>query len=575
MNDVKKLYENWLENCTEKDLHDELVNIQGNDDEILDRFYRYLDFGTAGLRGVLGAGTNRMNIYTVCHATQGLCNYLNAHFDNPSVAIGYDSRLKSDAFARESACVFAANGIKVFLFPHLVPTPFVSYAVMQLHCSSGVVITASHNPSKYNGYKCYGDDGYQITDEAAAETYEYIGKVDMFGGVKKMSFDSAVSDGIVEYIGNDLIEAFYKTALKKSINPEICASSDLRVIYTPLNGTGNIPVRTVLKRIGFKNIRVVPEQELPDGNFPTCPYPNPEIRQAFERALKMAENEKEKPDLLLATDPDSDRLGIAVLHNGEYVLMSGNNVGVLFTQYILKAKKENGTLPEAPVMTESIVSTPLLEIVANACGAEVKQLLTGFKYVGEYIAELEKEGKDGNFLMGMEESYGYLVGTHVRDKDAVAASLLMCEMAAYYKKKGKTLVDVMNDIYDEFGYFSDKLYNFGFEGASGMKKMADIMASTRQTPPTEIAGLPVVKISDYLQSLTTDTVTGETKAIDQPKSNVLSYALPDGCRAVVRPSGTEPKIKVYITARGENPALADELADKIGEGMKKLLKIES
>ena len=575
MNDVKKLYENWLENCTEKDLRDELVNIQGNDDEILDRFYRYLDFGTAGLRGVLGAGTNRMNIYTVCHATQGLCNYLNAHFDNPSVAIGYDSRLKSDAFARESACVFAANGIKVFLFPHLVPTPFVSYAVMQLHCSSGVVITASHNPSKYNGYKCYGDDGYQITDEAAAETYEYIGKVDMFGGVKKMSFDSAVSDGIVEYIGNDLIEAFYKTALEKSINPEICASSDLRVVYTPLNGTGNIPVRTVLKRIGFKNIRVVPEQELPDGNFPTCPYPNPEIRQAFECALKMAENEKEKPDLLLATDPDSDRLGIAVLHNGEYVLMSGNNVGVLFTQYILKAKKENGTLPEAPVMTESIVSTPLLEIVANACGAEVKQLLTGFKYVGEYIAELEKEGKDGNFLMGMEESYGYLVGTHVRDKDAVAASLLMCEMAAYYKKKGKTLVDVMNDIYDEFGYFSDKLYNFGFEGASGMKKMADIMASTRQTPPTEIAGLPVVKISDYLQSLTTDTVTGETKAIDQPKSNVLSYALPDGCRAVVRPSGTEPKIKVYITARGENPALANELADKIGEGMKKMLKIES
>ncbi len=575
MNDVKKLYENWLENCTEKDLHDELVNIQGNDDEILDRFYRYLDFGTAGLRGVLGAGTNRMNIYTVCHATQGLCNYLNAHFENPSVAIGYDSRLKSDAFARESACVFAANGIKVFLFPHLVPTPFVSYAVMQLHCSSGVVITASHNPSKYNGYKCYGDDGYQITDEAAAETYDYIGKVDMFGGVKKMSFDKAVSDGTVEYIGNDLIEAFYKTALEKSINPEICANSDLRVVYTPLNGTGNIPVRTVLKRIGFKNIRVVPEQELPDGNFPTCPYPNPEIRQAFECALKMAENEKEKPDLLLATDPDSDRLGIAVHHNGEYVLMSGNNVGVLFTQYILKAKKENGTLPEAPVMTESIVSTPLLEIVANACGAEVKQLLTGFKYVGEYIAELEKEGKDGNFLMGMEESYGYLVGTHVRDKDAVAASLLMCEMAAYYKAKGKTLVDVMNDIYDEFGYFSDKLYNFGFEGASGMKKMSEIMASTRQTPPAEIAGMPVVKISDYLQSLTTDTVTGETKAIDQPKSNVLSYILPDGCRAVVRPSGTEPKIKVYITARGENPDLADELADKIGEGMKKLLKIES
>lgn len=572
MNDVNKLYELWLEGAKDNaEIHDELLAIKGNDEEILDRFYRNLEFGTAGLRGVLGAGTNRMNTYTVCQATQGLADYLNSKYESASVAVGYDSRINSDVFSKQCAQVLAANGIKVYIYPNLIPTPLVSYAVMRLKCQSGVVITASHNPSKYNGYKCYDPAGYQMTEEAANATYAFIQKVDMFDGVKKIPFEEGVKKGLIEYISNDIVEEFYERVLTRPINPGIIKESDIKIIYTPLNGTGNIPVRTVLSRAGFKNVRVVPEQEMPNGKFPTCPYPNPEIKQVFECAIAMTKDEK--ADLLLATDPDCDRVGIAVLVDGEYVLLSGNDVGVLLTEYMFSARKEKGTLPENPAMTKSFVSTPLVDKVAAKYGCKVTDVLTGFKYVGEFVANLEKDGEENRFVMGFEESYGYLIGTHARDKDAVAASLMVCEMAAYYKSKGKTLVDVLNDIYAEHGNCVDKLYNFMFEGASGMVKMSEIMTETRNNPPEELAGFEVIRVSDFEAGTITDTVTGEKEPLSLPKSNILSYVLSDGSTAIVRPSGTEPKIKVYIAGCGKTKEEAAQTADGIGEAMKKLLKI--
>lgn len=572
MNDVKKLYDLWLEGTKDnEELHGELLAIRNDDDEILDRFYRNLEFGTAGLRGVLGAGTNRMNTYTVCQATQGLADYLNSKYEAASVAVGYDSRINSDIFSRECAGVLAANGIKVYIYRNLIPTPLVSYAVMRLKCQSGVVITASHNPSKYNGYKCYDPAGYQMTEEAANETYSFIQKVDMFDGVRKMPFEEGLEKGLIKYISDDIIEEFYAKVLTRPINPEIIKDSDIKIIYTPLNGTGNIPVRTVLSRAGFKNVRVVPEQEMPNGKFPTCPYPNPEIKQVFECATAMTENEK--ADLLLATDPDCDRVGIAVLVDGEYALLSGNDVGVLLTEYMLSARKEKGTLPENPAMTKSFVSTPLVDKVAAKYGCKVTDVLTGFKYVGEFVANLEKEGGEDRFVMGFEESYGYLIGTHARDKDGVAASLMVCEMAAYYKSKGKTLVDVLDDIYAEHGNCVDKLYNFMFEGASGMVKMGEIMTETRNNPPKELAGFKVIKVSDFEAGTITDTETGEKEPLSLPKSNILSYVLADGSTAIVRPSGTEPKIKVYIAGCGKTKEEAAQTADSIGEAMKRLLKI--
>ncbi len=572
MNDVNKLYELWLEKTADNaEIQKELLSIKGNEEEILDRFYRNLEFGTAGLRGVLGAGTNRMNTYTVCQATQGLADCLNGKYDSASVAIGYDSRINSDVFSKQCAEVLAANGIKAYIFPRLMPTPLLSFAVMRLKCQSGIVITASHNPSKYNGYKCYDPAGYQMTDEAALETYSFIQKVDMFKDIKRIPFDEGIEKGLIEYISDDLVEEFYSLVLQRPINPEIRRESDLKVIYSPLNGTGNIPVRTVLSRAGFKNVEVVPQQEMPDGTFPTCPYPNPEIKQVFECAIEMTKTDK--ADLLLATDPDCDRVGIAVLTGGEYVLLSGNDVGVLLAEYMLSARKEKGTLPENPLMTKSFVSTPLINLVAEKYGCKVVDVLTGFKYVGEFISKLEKKGEENRFVMGFEESYGYLIGTHARDKDAVAASLMICEMAAYYKSKGKTLVDVLNGIYDEFGNYVNKLYNFAFEGASGMVRMAEIMAQTRENPPKELAGLKVLKVHDFEASTVTDTETGAKTAIELPKSNVLAYSLPEGNFAIVRPSGTEPKIKVYITGCGKTRADAENRADLLGAAMKELIKI--
>ncbi len=573
MNDVNKLYSLWLEN-TENDAetHNELLAIKDNPDEILDRFYKNLEFGTAGLRGVLGAGTNRMNIYTVTQATQGLADYLNSKGNGASVAIGYDSRINSDVFSRRCAQVLAANGIKVYLFPKLMPTPLLSYAVMRLKCQSGIVITASHNPSKYNGYKCYDPSGYQMTDEAALETYSFIQKVDIFSDVKTMPFEDAFESGMIEYISDDIVEEFYSLVLKKTINPEVIRNSDIKIIYTPLNGTGNIPVRTVLERAGFKNVSVVKEQELPDGTFPTCPYPNPEIKQVFECGLKMTETDK--ADLLLATDPDCDRIGIAVLDGDEYVLLSGNDVGVLFAEYMLSTRKAKGTLPENSLMTKSFVSTSLINKVAEKYGCTVVDVLTGFKYVGEFISKLEKTGDEHRFIMGFEESYGYLIGTHARDKDGVAASLMVCEMAAYYKSQGKTLVDALNGIYEDFGIYVNTLHNFVFEGASGMVKMSQIMSETRNNPPKELAGLKVTEIHDFEASTITDTESGKTQNIALPKSNILAYGMHDGNFAIVRPSGTEPKIKVYITGCGKTRSEAASTADALGNAMKKLLKID-
>lgn len=570
--DINALYNEWLEKAdADPDLKVELENIKENDDEILDRFYRSLEFGTAGLRGVIGAGTNRMNVYTVGRATQGLADYLNDNYDSPSVAIGYDSRIKSDYFSRESAEILAANGIKVYIYDELEPTPCLSYAVRKLKASGGIIITASHNPAKYNGYKCYNSKGYQMTDDEAAQTYEYIKKVDYFTGIKKVDFDLALSDGKIEYIGEKLIESFLDEVQKQCINPDIVRKADLKVIYTPLNGTGNKPVRKILDRIGVKNVYVVPEQEKPDGNFPTCPFPNPEIKQVFELGLEM--NKKIGADILLATDPDCDRVGIAVPDDsGKLVLMSGNEVGAMLLNYILSQKKEKGLLSNNSIAVKSFVSTDLAEVIAKKYNCKFKNLLTGFKYIGELVTNLEAEGRASDFVMGFEESYGYLAGTHARDKDAVVASMLICEMAAYYKTKNMNLVDVMESLYEEFGFYANVVESYTFEGASGMEKMASIMDGLRTNAPSKIAGYDVVSVSDYETSKTVFANGRADEKIELPKSNVLAYGLTDGNKLIVRPSGTEPKIKAYITAVGKSREEADFIAAKLIDAANEFMK---
>jgi len=551
MEDYNGLYQLWLEKCTDPTLAAELQEIQGNEEEILDRFYTKLTFGTAGLRGVLGAGTNRMNIYTVNQATQGIADYLNANFDAPTVAIAYDSRINSDLFAKETAGVFAANGIKAYIYKELVPTPMLSYAVRELGCASGVIITASHNPAKYNGYKCYDPEGYQMTDEAADAAYQCIQKVDMFADVKTKDFDEGLNDGSIEYISDEVYEKFFDLVQSKNLDPEACAKANLKVVYTPLNGTGCKPVQKILDRIGVKDVTVVPEQEHPDGNFPTCPYPNPEIRQAFECAIKLGK--EIGADLLLATDPDCDRMGIAVKEGDDFRLMSGNEVGALFTEYVLSQYQAKGLMPEEPWVVESIVTSDLIKAIAEHYGAKVKKTLTGFKYIGEFVTNLEKEGKEDNFVIGMEESYGYLFGIHARDKDAVVASQLLCEMASYYKLQGKSLIDVMNDLYAQYGIYENKVSSFEFDGAAGMEKMANIMKTIRENPPKSVGGMDVVESVDYKKSEETGL----------PSSNVLSFKLPGDSGVIVRPSGTEPKIKLYITATGKTFDEADKVYESI------------
>lgn len=557
-----ELHTQWLEKATaDPDLQAELQAIAGQDEEIRDRFYRSLKFGTAGLRGVIGAGTNRMNVYTVGRATQGLADYLNAKYDHPSVAIGYDSRIKSDLFSKEAAAVLAGNGIKVYLYEELEPTPCLSFAVRQLGAQSGIILTASHNPAKYNGYKCYNKNGYQMTDDEAAETYHYIEKVDYFTGIQKANFDAAVADGTVEYIGEKMMTAFLDAVETQCMNRGACQKADLKVIYTPLNGTGNKPVRAILDRIGVPHVYVVPEQELPDGNFPTCPYPNPEIKQAFELALKM--NENIHADLLLATDPDCDRVGIAVMQGGKVRLMSGNEVGAMLLNYLLEMRKQKGTLSQNSVAVKSFVSTDLAQAIAARYGCTFKNLLTGFKYIGEVVTQLESQGRADDFVMGFEESYGYLAGTHARDKDAVVASMLICEMAAYYKLQGLSLGDVMDKIYADYGYYDNAVVSYTFEGEAGMEKMAGIMNHLRQNPPKSLGGSPVVEHSDYQSSLSTDLVSSKSTPIDLPKSNVLEYKAENGCKLIVRPSGTEPKIKTYVTAVAADKAVAQKMGQQL------------
>lgn len=571
--ETKTIYDLWLNSANDdKDLIEELQSIQNNEDEIYERFYRELNFGTAGLRGVIGAGTNRMNVYTVRRATQGLANFLNKKYPNPSVAISYDSRIKADLFAREAARVLAANGIKAYISSELQPTPVVSFAVRELKTDAGIMVTASHNPAKYNGYKCYGNDGCQMTDVNANAVFEEIQNVDYFNGdIKLIDFDKGVADGCIEIISEDLYDSYLENVRKQSVNPGICKNSELKVVYTPLNGAGNKLVRKVLSQIGVENVIVVPEQENPDGNFTTCPYPNPEIQEALALGLDLCE--KEQPDLLLATDPDSDRVGIAVKCSEGYRLMSGNETGIMLMNYILDCRRKNGTLPQNPVAVRTIVTSKLVDKICEKYNCELKKVLTGFKYIGEQILLLEQKHEENRYVFGFEESYGYLAGSYVRDKDAVVASMLICEMAAYYRQQGKTLDQVMNSIYEEHGYYINRTESFEFDGSAGMQKMADIMSSLRSAHPTEIAGFRVTDTADYLNSYSKSLTTGVQEEIDLPKSNVLSYSLEGGGAAIVRPSGTEPKIKVYITAVGKTNEEALATADSMVKSMVQILGI--
>ena len=569
--EIMSLYNSWLENATEdKDLITELESIKGDENEIYERFYTALKFGTAGLRGVIGAGTNRMNIYVVRQATQGLANYVLSKYGKGSVAISHDSRIKADLFMNEAARVLAANGIKTYITTELQPTPVLSYLVRYFKCRAGIMVTASHNPAKYNGYKAYGEDGCQMTDNAAAAVYDEIQKLDMFNDVKTMDFDEAIEKGLIEYVDDSVYETYLDEVMKQQVNPGICKGSGLKVVYTPLNGAGNKLVRKILNRIGVEEVTVVPEQEMPDGNFTTCPYPNPEIREALAKGLELCE--KVKPDLLLATDPDSDRVGIAVKDfDGSYRLISGNEDGVMLTNYILSCKKEQGVLPENPVVVKTIVTTKLINKLCEKYGCELKNVLTGFKYIGEVILNLEKKGEENRYLFGFEESYGYLAGTYVRDKDAVVASMLVCEMAAYYKKQNKSLAAVIDGLYKEFGYYLNRTVSFEFEGAEGMKKMADLMTAVRDKIPAAVGDFKVIKVSDYQLKTETDLLTGAVEKLTLPTSNVIALHLEGGNAVIIRPSGTEPKIKLYITAVGDGKENAEEICCGIIEASKKLL----
>ncbi|MBR3282309.1 MAG: phospho-sugar mutase [Ruminococcus sp.] len=557
-----ELYDLWCKNAKEDpDLLTELESIKGDNDAVNDRFYRDLEFGTGGLRGVIGAGTNRMNIYTVRRATQGFADYLNQEYKNPSVAISFDSRIKSDVFSKAAAEVLAANGIKVHIYTELMPTPCLSFAVRALKCQGGIMVTASHNPAKYNGYKVYGEDGCQITLRGAEIILDKINSLDIFNDVKTSSFDEELAKGNISYISNDVIEDFYKNVLAEGINADLCASSGLKVVYTPLNGTGNKPVREILKRLGISDVTVVKEQENPDGNFTTCPYPNPEIREALEVGLRYC-NEV-KPDLLLATDPDCDRVGIAVPDGDGYALFSGNEVGALLLEYICQQRIKKGTMPKDPIAVKTIVTTDIVNLIGKEYGVKIIDVLTGFKFIGEQIGLLEEKGEENRYIFGFEESYGYLSGSYVRDKDAVNASMLICEMAAYYRTQGITLLQARENMYKKYGMFLQTLHSFTFEGESGMKKMADIMTQLRNDPPKEIGGLKVVKFDDYQTSISKDITSGTESAITLPKSNVLAFFLEGGSKAIVRPSGTEPKIKTYFTAKQPTKAEAEALEEKL------------
>ncbi len=550
--DAISVYKQWLTQATEDpDLVQELKSLDVQEDgaAVYDRFYRNLEFGTGGLRGVIGAGTNRMNIYVIRRATQGLANYLKSTTLPQSVAIGYDSRIKSDVFALEAARVLAANGITAWLYPRLEPTPALSWAVRYLHCGAGICVTASHNPAKYNGYKVYGADGCQITLEVAAAVLEQIEKVDPFADV----LYCRESENI-RMIAEDCLEGFLDAVQAQSVAGQ--GKLDLKVVYTPLNGAGLECVTKILKRIGIEDVTVVPAQEKPDGNFPTCPYPNPEIREAMQEGLKLCR--ELKPDLLLGTDPDCDRMGVAVPEGDDYRLITGNEMGVLLLDYICRKRLENGTMPEAPVAVTTIVSTDMADAVAKEYGVELRRVLTGFKFIGEQIAMLEAAGHPERYIFGFEESYGYLSGAHVRDKDAVNASMLCCEMTAWYKARGMTLAQAMDALYAKHGCYCNDLGSFTYEGADGMAKMASIMEKLRTNGPKQVDGKCVHTVVDY-----------QTGINGLPKSDVLEFQLENG-KILVRPSGTEPKMKVYLSSRADSMEAAarqnEKLLAEIAEG---------
>ena len=550
----------WLEEVTDPELSAELLSIRNEEKEVHERFYRSLEFGTGGLRGELGAGTNRMNIYTVRQATQGFAAYLLTQDEKPSAAISYDSRHKSDVFARETARVLAANGIKVYLYPHLMPTPALSFAVLDRHCTGGVMVTASHNPARYNGYKAYAADGAQISGHVAAAVSEEIEKTDIFRDVKLADFEEALADGRIEYIGDALIERYYAAVMAQALRPELGKAAGLRLVYTPLNGSGLVPVMTVLKRMGHTDITVVPEQEQPNGDFPTCPYPNPEILEAMQLGLNLCE--KLGADLLLATDPDSDRVGTAVLQNGTPRLISGNEMGVLLLDYICRTRLELHKMPKNPVAVRSIVSTTMTDAIAAHYGVEMRQVLTGFKYIGEQIAHLEAEGHPERFIFGFEESYGYLAGGYVRDKDAVVASMLICEMAAWYKGQGKNLGEALDDLYAQYGFYFNKVDSYTFPGSDGMAKMAALMETLRTELPITIAGRPVTGHTDYEAGKRYEDGEGETPT-GLPAATVMEFRLGKEGSLVARPSGTEPKLKFYYSLRAADRPTAEKAYSEI------------
>lgn len=558
--DYKKEYSNWLSSeIVDEKTKEELRKVT-DQKELEDRFYKNLEFGTGGLRGVLAAGTNRMNIYTVGKATQGLARYLLTHEENPSVCIAYDSRNMSIEFSQIVAKVLAGNGVKVYLYESLRPTPMLSFAVRYMGASAGIMITASHNPAEYNGYKVYGSDGAQIAGQAAEEILSYIEACDIFEGVKTIAIEEAKEQGKLTYIGEEVDNAYYERVSSLVIRKELVQekANELSIIYTPIHGSGNIPVRAILKKLGFNNVVVVPEQELPDGNFPTAPYPNPESKDVFELAIDLAK--QTSPDLILGTDPDCDRIGVVVrAEDGEYKVLTGNQVGVLLTEYVLSAREEMGLLSPKDTVIKTIVTTQMANAICKAYEAVSMDVLTGFKYIGEKIQEFKETGSN-NFVLGFEESYGYLSGDFVRDKDAVIAAVMISEMALYYQLQGKNLYEALEDLFKKYGYFKEDLISIEMKGKDGQEKITEIISGLRQNSPKNIGDISVSKIEDYELSLLKDIETGESRKISLPKSNVIKFILEDNSWFVVRPSGTEPKMKIYIAVTGKSK---DESSKKI------------
>lgn len=532
-----RLYELWLQKVEDPELKSDLVKIEDNEKEIYERFYKNLNFGTAGLRGILGAGTNRMNLYTVAKATQGYANYINKFHENPSVAIAYDSRIMSEEFAKVTAEVFCANNIKVYIFKELMPTPILSYAVRTLKTTAGIVITASHNPSEYNGYKAYNSEGCQIDEETAENVLREINKLDIFSDIFYCPFEEGLKKGCISYIDNDICDSFVDKTYESLLSKDVTKNSDLSVVYTPLNGTGYKPVMKIFEKMGLKNIYVVESQKMPDGHFPTCPYPNPEIKEALAEGLKLCK--ETGADILAASDPDADRAGVAVKQGDDYVILTGNQIGELLTYYICKIRTEKNLMPVTPVIVKSVVSSKLCDKIAMDSGVRVKSVLTGFKNIGGYMKKLEENGRLDSFIMGFEESCGYLTTDLARDKDSVCAMANIAEMAAYFKAQGKTLVDVLNELHEKYGCYYTKSKSFEFKGSEGEKMMQKIMISAHQAPPSVFGEFSLIRSRDFEKD-------------EELKTNMVELELTDDVTVMIRPSGTEPKIKFYYFIVAEN-----------------------